>query len=103
MKVIPTREQNFKTNQYNTLTAYVFMTVLYVGTRRISMFCILRRFQIPFIRLSSTVAQITNLKMNLYLLQTASELSSGAICKLQIAKLQVLKQNQKRWNIDGIE
>ena len=55
------------------------------------------------LRLSGTVAQITNLKMNLYLLQTASELSSGAVCKLQIAKLKVLKQNRKRWKIDRIE
>ena len=55
------------------------------------------------LRLSGTVAQITNLKMNLYLLRTASELSSDAVCKLQIAKLKVLKQNRKRWKIDGIE
>ena len=43
------------------------------------------------LRLSNTVAQITNFKMDLYLLQTRSELSSGAVCKFQIAKYNVVE------------
>ena len=55
---------------------------------------------------TGTDAKITNFKMDLHLLQTASKLSSGAVCKLKIAKLKVFEsfaKNQKQWKINGME